>query len=448
MADAYRLVGRPLTAPLFYTAGGVIDGAALLRAAARIGASLAGDGPVLNLCTERLGFAAGIVAALLQGRVSVLAPDRSPAGLAALLAQFPDAVTLADGDPALTVLPQDHAGPMPDNLAIPAGRLAAIVLTSGTTGRPVAHQKAWGALVERSLAAGERFGWTDECTPWSVLATVPGHHMYGFETSVLLPLHAAVATWCGPTLLPADVRAALAAVPSPTVLVTAPLHLRALLEAGMTPGPQQVISASAPLDRALAARAEALWGAPVLEIFGATEVGSIASRRTVGAGGGGVESGGEGGGEAWLAYPGVQVAAGDSTIVTAAHALPTVLADVIEPCGDGLFNVLGRQSDLVKIAGKRASLAALTHTLAMLEGVEDAAFLIPDEIERAGRLVAFAVAPSRRADDLLSELRRQADPAFLPRRVLLVDRLPRNEVGKVPRQALLSLLAASGVAST
>lgn len=440
MPEAYRLIGRPLSAPLFYTAGGAVDGAALLRAAARFAESLPGSGPVLNLCTNRLGFTVGILAALLSGRPSVMGPDRSGAGLAGLRAQYPVAAELADADLALTVLPSDRVGPLPANPLIAAGQLAAIVLTSGTTGRPVAHRKLWGALVERSLAAGARFGWHDDRAPWSVLATVPGHHMYGFETSVLLPLHAAVASWSGPTLLPADVRAAMTALPAPTVLVTAPLHLRALVEGGATgPGLRLVISASAPLDPALAAQAEALWGAPVLEIFGATEVGSIASRRTIE-------------GDTWLAYPGVTIEAvtieavtieaGTTTVVTAPHAPATALADVIEPAGTGQFRLLGRQADLVKVAGKRASLAALTRMLAALPGVEDAAFLVPDELERGGRLIAFAVAPSRCADELLTELRHQIDPAFLPRRVLQVERLPRNEVGKVQRQALLALLAA------
>ena len=430
MPEAYRLIGRPLSAPLFYMAEGAVDGAALLRAAARFATLLPGSGPVLNLRTNRLGFTVGILAALLSGRPSVMGPDRSGAALAGLRAQYPDAAELADDDPALTVLPSDRVGPLPANPLIAAGQLAAIVLTSGTTGRPVAHRKLWGALVERSLAAGARFGWHDDRAPWSVLATVPGHHMYGFETSVLLPLHAAVASWSGPTLLPADVRAAMTALPAPTVLVTAPLHLRALVEGGATgPGLRLVISASAPLDPALAAQAEALWRAPVLEIFGATEVGSIASRRTIE-------------GDIWLAYPGVTIEAGTTTLVTALHAPATALADVIEPAGTAQFRLLGRQADLVKVAGKRASLAALTRMLAALPGVEDAAFLVPDELERGGRLIAFAVAPSRCADELLTELRRQIDPAFLPRRVLQVDRLPRNEVGKVPRQALLALLAA------
>ncbi len=41
-------------------------------------------------------------------------------------------------------------------------------------------------------------------------------------------------------------------------------------------------------------------------------------------------------------------------------------------------------------------------------------------------------------------LRRSIDPVFLPRRLRLVDALPRNETGKLPRAALLRMLDAGG----
>ena len=431
-AEAYPLVGRPYDALLFQGVRGRVSAAAFLRAASRIAATLpAGDGPVLNLCTDRLAFALGFAACLLRGRPSVLAADRSAAGLAGLRARFPGAVEVDDGIGA--VVAADQAGPASANPRLPAKQLAAIVLTSGSTGAPAAHLKTWGALAERSLAAASRFGWTEEAAPCSILATVPPQHMYGFETSILLPLHAATASWCGPALLPADVRAAMAALPGATVLVTTPLHLRALLEAGGRLGDRHggTISASAPLDLALAAAGEAQWDAPVMEIFGATEVGSVASRRVTAD-------------AAWLAYPGIEIAAGAAgTIVAAPHAEATMLGDHLDMLGDGRFRLLGRRADLVKLAGKRACLTALTRALASLDGVEDAAFLVPDGAgERAAdRLVAFAVAPSRRADDLLAELRGRLDPAFMPRRVVQVDRLPRNAVGKLPRQALMALHA-------
>ena len=432
-AGEYALVGRPLSSMLFRSVrDGGVSGADVLRAAWRVASTLEpGSGPVLNRCGDRLSFSIGFAASLLLGRPAVLTSDLGAAARAQLRERFPGLGEVDDGTARLTAADRD--GPDPDNPSLPAERLAAIVLTSGSTGAPAAHPKLWGALAERSLAAASRFGWTSEATSSSVLATVPPQHMYGFETSVLLPLHAAVTSWCGPALLPADVRSAMAALPGAAVLITTPLHLRALLEAGGRLGERHraSISASAPLGPDLAAAAEAQWGAPVLEIFGATEVGSIASRRTTAD-------------PAWLAYPGVELDDGpDGTVVSAPYAEPTPLADQLEPLGGGRFTLVGRRADLVKLAGKRTSLTALTAALASLEGVEDAAFLMPDEAgERAGaRLIAFAVAPSRPAGDLLAELRARVDPVFMPRRVVKVDRLPRNDVGKLPRQALVALHA-------
>jgi len=426
MQAEYPLVGRPTGAALFRGPSGMVDAATFLRAAHRVAVDLPGAGPVLNLCYERLGFAIAFAAAVIAGRPCVLACDRAAAGVAALRARFPDAVAITDA----TVLDIDRHGPAPANPTVPAAQLAAIVLTSGSTGVPTAHEKTWGALVTRTLAAAERFGWTGDTT---ILATVPPQHMYGFETSVLMPLHASVASWHGPALLPADIRAAMASVPGTVDLMTTPLHLRALLDAGgiLGVGHRRTISASAPLDPALAAAAEQAWGAPVHEIFGATEVGSIASRRTVAD-------------DTWLAYPGVGLHATDAvTTVTAPHHAALALVDLIALEGER-FRLLGRRADVVKMAGKRTSLAALALALNGLEGVEDAVFFAPDDLERtrAARLVAFAVAPTRRAEDLLAELRQYIDPVFLPRRVVQVACLPRNAVGKLPRQALVALHAA------
>ena len=426
MGAQYPLAARPAGAALFRGPSGLVDTATFLRAAHRVAGTVPGNGPVLNLCYERLGFAIGFAAAVIAGRPCVLVSDRSEAGVAALRARFANAVAVTDA----TVLDTDRDGPAPANPIVPAAQLAAIVLTSGSTGLPTVHEKPWGALVTRSLAAAERFGWAGDTT---ILATVPPQHMYGFETSVLLPLHAPVASWTGPALLPADIRAAMAGVPGAVDLVTTPLHLRALLGAGGTlgTGHRRTISASAPLDPALAAAAESAWGAPVHEIFGATEIGSIASRRTVDD-------------DTWLAYPGVTLhATDDGTTVIAPHHDPVALADLVALESER-FRLLGRRADVVKMAGKRTSLAALALALTALEGVEDAAFFAPDDREGTrARLVAFAVAPTRRAEDLLAELRQCIDPVFLPRRVVQVDFLPRNAVGKLPRHALMALHAAT-----
>jgi acyl-coenzyme A synthetase/AMP-(fatty) acid ligase len=94
----------------------------------------------------------------------------------------------------------------------------------------------------------------------------------------------------------------------------------------------------------------------------------------------------------------------------------------------------------VNIAGHRASIGDLNRTLLELEGVRDGVFFLPDADEGSvTRLIAFVVAPGKTEDDIQQALRTRIDPVFLPRPLLLVPRLPRNETGKLPREALLKL---------
>jgi acyl-coenzyme A synthetase/AMP-(fatty) acid ligase len=165
----------------------------------------------------------------------------------------------------------------------------------------------------------------------------------------------------------------------------------------------------------------------MLEIYGATEAGSMASRRTVRD-------------AAWTPYRGVQVRPG-LAIVPGIGEVP--LADVIEPAGEGRFRLLGRLADLVKLGGKRTSLTELNRALAEVEGVLDGVFVAPEDIESnpAARLTAYVVAPGRSAEEILGALRGRMDPVFLPRRVAMMAELPRDALGKLPRQALAGLAA-------
>ena len=439
-----QLVERPPDAALFRGAAGVVTAGAFLADVHTAALALRDGAFLLNLCRDRYAFTVAFAAALLRRQVCLLPGDASHARLAALAVQFPGCNAATDlPDPSLPVpcaIIQTRGaageggpgggGAAGVNPALPCAQVAAVVFTSGSTGTPVGHSKRWGALAERSRAAAAAFGFEESC-PATVVGTVPPGHMYGFETTVLLPLHAPASSWCGPAFYPGDIAAALEAAPAPRILVTTPLQLRALTASGCAlPPVEAAISATAPLDPALAAVAEQTLGAPVLEIFGATEVGSIARRRTTD-------------GPWWDGYPGVAVRSGaDAALVDAAWADTTPLADEVELDASGRFRLLGRRADLVKLGGRRASLSGLNSILLALDGVADGAFVVPDDLgQRANaRLMAVVVAPRRSAEAILADLRARIDPLFLPRRVLRVDALPRNALGKLPRQALLALL--------
>jgi acyl-coenzyme A synthetase/AMP-(fatty) acid ligase len=426
MTPPVLLIERPADAVLFWLPERTVTAAGFAADALALARQLPDAPYAVNICTERYAFAVGFAAALLRGQTSLLASDRSAAQLQALTSRFPGAYPLTD---AMISPPGNDTALIP---AIPGNQVAAIAFTSGSTGTPVAHAKTWLALVERSRDANAAFGLTAEA-PVTIIGTVPPQHMYGFETTVLLPLHAHAATWCGPAFYPADIRSALSIADAPRVLVTTPMQLRALLATANLPSIARVISATAPLDPGMAEAAEQRWETIVSEIFGASEVGSIAFRRTVA-------------GPDWTLYGQVQLSpTADGVLVSAPGIADTILDDNVELLPGGAFRLLGRRSDVVKLGGRRASLAGLNRALAAITGVEDGVFLPPpaDDHHAGARMTAFVVAPCCSGEAILAALRAQIDPVFLPRRIVHVDRLPRNELGKLPIGALRALQATS-----
>jgi acyl-coenzyme A synthetase/AMP-(fatty) acid ligase len=134
----------------------------------------------------------------------------------------------------------------------------------------------------------------------------------------------------------------------------------------------------------------------------------------------------------------------DGTLVEADYfAAPTLLQDIVEMEGDQRFVLRGRNGDLLDIAGKRASLGDLNHRLLAIDGVRDGVmFTLDADPNGVQRLAALVVAEKLSEGDIVDRLRSAIDPVFLPRIVRIVDALPRNATGKLPREALLAALRA------
>ena len=394
----------------------------------------------INLCEDRYRFLVAFCAAASRGQTTLLPPSRAPAAIDQVLAHYPDSYCLGDqplaqeppGYRRLPALLPRLAGAA---LRMDGDALVAIGFTSGSSGEPAPNPKTWASFrastAQNQLALADLLG-RDGTASTAVVATVPPQHMYGMELSVLLPLLGPVAVHTARPFFPADVARALRDAATPPLLVTTPVHLRALVESAVALPPLAgIVCATAPLPAELARAAEARFGCEVRELFGSTETCVIARRRTA------RES-------AWTPLPGVRVAPQpDGTVVTAPHlAAPVVLADLVEVQADGRFELCGRNADLLDIAGKRASLGDLTRKLLAVPGVLDGVVFQLDAADANGvrRIAALAVAPTLDPAAILSALRDQVDPVFLPRRLRCVASLPRNDTGKLPRHALLALL--------
>lgn len=395
---------------------------------------------ILNVCRDRYHFAVGFAAALVSNKVSLLPPTHTTGMVQQLQSFAADVFCLHDNpdcDIALPRLQYPLSPALPvTSAAIPlidAQQVAAIVFTSGSTGAPLPHVKRWGSLVRNVQAQAERLGLKPDIT-YTLIGTIPPQHMYGFESTVLLTLQSGNALHSNQPFYPEDIVDALSQTCCERILVSTPLHLRLLLDAEQSlPAISLVLSATAPLSEKLAHKTEAALKAPLIEIYGSTETGQIATRRTTNT-------------DEWQLLPNVRLKNVDDRLWAEGGHVDTSapLNDVIVPTADDRFLLQGRMQDIINIAGKRHSLASLNHHLNSIEGVIDGAFFMPDEVshDHVTRLTACVVAPALTAGQILTELRKRIDPVFLPRPLLFAESLPRNSTGKLPRQALQSLINA------
>ena len=442
------LVGRDLSLPLCWRAGLAISAGQFIAEAQALASQLPQGRPI-NLCQDRYHFALGLAAALLRGQTSLMPPNALPETLRQVPAGGGQPYLLVDdhhntdaGLPTVQVSRPPVAQAAHEVPQVAADLEAVCLLTSGSTGAPQPHAKCWGPLVANIGAEAERLAQMlgrPSLQGITLVATVPAQHSYGLESTVLLALLGGASFDAGRPFYPADIVDALQAVPEPRALVTTPFHLKTLLLAGLPPPAVALtLSATAPLSPQLAGQAEQAFGGQLIEIYGCTEAGQVASRRTTA-------------GETWQTLGELRISrsvghGGETYEVVGGHVLePTALADVLDLQDSQHFKLLGRANDLIHVAGKRSSLAHLNFHLNRIEGVDDGAFWLPDEVaEGVVRPVAFVVAPTLSAAQVIAALRAQLESVFVPRRVVKVDALPREATGKLTVAALRRFALAHG----
>ena len=417
------------------------------------------DAPfVINLSESRAGFMLGFAAALVRRQTSLFPSGQGRGDWEQLARQYPTASIISDRAVdaphafdlrpwlAMDSLVVPLASRQPEGMQIPlvpADFTAAILFTSGSTGQPTAHAKSWGQLNRgaASLIAALGGSLSMRC---AVVGSVPPQHMFGLESTVMLPWHAGIPVYAHKPLLPADLEAALAQCARPCWWMTTPVHMRPPLRAATSlDGLAGIVASTMSLPPALASAAETKWRVPVVEIYGSTETGALATRRTATD-------------EWWTPLPGVKLTTqveGERQQIhaTGSHIdVAVLLADELRFGPDGRFLWLGRSADMLKIAGKRASLSALNQWISEIPGVDDGVYFVPDAAGDAAshddahptrRLVAFYVSATLSPEEVRAALRARVDPVFVPRPVLRVAQLPRNANGKLGQAALAALFS-------
>lgn len=433
----------------------IISCAEFISDVQRLSSQLPEGSYAINLCSDRYAFLVTFCAVIVCGSTNLLPPNKNTATQSLLTEQYSTTYVVHNGDilvvddvehinvasfllsTNLSEFDDEARGTIQETIQEPipvptisVDHLAAISFTSGSTGRSQPNHKTWSSIVRGSAINGPYF--LPKKSPVYVLATVPAQHMWGLETSVYLPLFSSVCVSSAQPLFSQDIVNHLKRLPEPRLLVSTPVHLRYLLSSElMLPRIDRVLCATSPLAQPLACQIEAACCGELMEIYGCSEIGSMAYRRTATT-------------EYWTVFDGLEFnALGQGETRVVAKHLPVseiILQDRLSFIDTTDFQLLGRNSDAINIAGKRGSITEITNLLLALDHVQDAAVLIIDNRSTGiERLVAVVVADTEK-NVIIAALREHLDPVFIPKSLYLVGRLPRETSGKLPRKALFEVI--------
>jgi malonyl-CoA/methylmalonyl-CoA synthetase len=337
--------------------------------------------------------------------------------------------------------------------------LAAILYTSGTTGRSKGAMLTHRNLSSNALTLHEYWGFR----PGDILLhALPLFHVHG----LFVACHTALLN--GSTMLfhpKFDARAALAALPRATVFMGVPtMYVRLLGESGFTRelcrNMRLFVSGSAPLLAETFHEFAARTGMPILERYGMTETGMITSNPL----------GGERiGGTVGLPLPGVSVRVMDDggqpcasgeighLQVKGPNVLPgywrlpeknkeEFTADGFFKTGDvgkidsnGYVSIVGRSKDLVISGGYNVYPKEIELLIDELPGVFESAVIglpHPDFGEAVSAVVVGKPGMVVEEAAVIAALKGKLAAFKVPKRVFVVTELPRNAMGKVQKNEL------------
>lgn len=361
--------------------------------------------------------------------------------------------------------------PLPD---APPGRAALILYTSGTTGRPKGVVLSHANLAAGADALVEAWGWTPEDR---IVHVLPLHHTHGIVNALLCGLAAGAAV----DMLPAfDAEAVWGRFKqgSATLFMAVPTIYHRLIGSweAADPGERErrrvgaaglrlMVSGSAALPVPVLARWREITGHTLLERYGMTEIGMALSNPLEGE---------RRPGYVGTPLPGVDVRLLDEAGRSVPEGSPgeihvrgaTVFTEYWERpaeteaafrdgwfrTGDvavvegGAYRILGRRSvDIIKTGGYKVSALEIENVLSGHPDVDECSVVGVTDPDWGEAICAAIVA--RRGvtrEELRDWARERLAPYKLPQRVLSVQRLPKNVMGKVTKPSVRTLFEAPG----
>ncbi len=307
------------------------------------------------------------------------------------------------------------------------------LFTGGTTGNPRLWPKTVRNLLSEACYITDRYGFSKDDR---VLATVPPYHIYGLLYSVLSPLVASCSVISQIPSFPGEINSALKEKKA-TILVSVPAHYRAL-KSNMkkTRDLRIAFSSAGPLPRPDGEAFTHRSGVDVIEVYGSTETGGIATR---------CRAKGE---DTMRPYGCIDwKIKGETLLIRSDFLAPGLTADPdgfykmsdrVVPAGDHGFVVKGRSDSVVKVGGKRVELEDLKCAILTIDGVTNVCLLTrPVESGRENEIFALVEGDVDRPD-IVQGLTGLIEPHMRPRVIKVVPKIPMAPTGKIDRKTIES----------
>jgi malonyl-CoA/methylmalonyl-CoA synthetase len=349
---------------------------------------------------------------------------------------------------------------------------AAILFTSGTTGRPKGALLSHGNLVHNAESLIAAWGFTASD---NLVHVLPLFHTHGLFVALHCALGSGATVTLLPSFTPSQAVSCMSGEAACTVMMGVPTHYARLLrdtdiDREAAAAMRLFVSGSAPMPPALHADFKSRTGHVVLERYGMTETSMLTSNPLRGE---------RKPGSVGLPLPGTHVRLVDTVADDGSDASeqpvgavevrgPTVFAgywnrpelhdeaftddgwfrtgDLGRIDDDGYLHLVGRSKDLVITGGLNVYPTDVEAAIDSLDGVVESAVVgVPDD--DLGERVVAAVVPVQGATldeaELRQQLRRTLAGYQIPKQIVVLAELPRNVMGKVQKAELRRLMAPS-----
>ncbi len=386
---------------------------------------------------------ATIIALQSMNRSAVLLPHAQPDFIARVASEFDGLIlnSLVDENNAIglpdleTLLVEGRSfEPLKSEWRQPIG-----FLTSGSSGKPTQVMKTPAQILLEVDMLEQAFGQLF-CGEQVFYGTTSHQHLYGFTFRVMWPLLTGRPFSDTQIRFPGEVSRSKR-LRRQIVLISSPAFLsrtRQLIDLPqLATSNLLAFSSGGPLDNATAVYFNQHSVISLVEIYGSTETGALASRVTT-----------DQADTPWLPLPGVDVDIADGVLSARAPHLPNSNWFKTEDnakfsTGIG-FTLLGRKDRIVKIADKRVSLTELERLLVERLEIDAArvfeldtgtlgAALVPAE---SGWVRVLEMGKGRFIRDIRDHLSRTVDRVTVPKRWRLLKRLPLNAQEKIELETL------------